>query len=43
MKCDGGGFSALPELENFTKCIKVCTYVFKSDEKKIYVSLAKKD
>lgn len=43
MKCDGGGFSTLPKLENLAKCIKVCTYVFKSDEKKIYVSLAKKD
>lgn len=43
MKCDARGFSALPELENLTKSIKVCTYVFKSDEKKIYVSLAKKD
>ena len=43
MKCDGGGFSALPKLETLTESIKVCTCVFKSDEKKIYVSLAKKD
>lgn len=43
MKCDARGFSALSELENLTESIKVCTYVFKSDEKKIYVSLAKKD
>ncbi len=43
MKCDGGGFSTLPKLENLAKCIKVCTYVFKPDEKKIYVTLAKKD
>lgn len=42
MKCDGGGFSTLPELENLTESIKVCTCVFKSDEKKIYVSLAQK-
>ena len=40
MKCDGRGFSALPELEKIKKEMNVFTLVFDSENGKEYISVA---
>lgn len=40
MKCDGRGFSALPEFEKIKKEMNVFTLVFESEDNKEYISVA---
>ena len=40
MKCDGRGFSALPELEKIKEKMKICTMVFDSENGKEYIAVA---
>jgi hypothetical protein len=40
MKCDGRGFSALPELEKINEKMKICTMVFDSENGKEYIAVA---
>ena len=40
MKCDGRGFSTLPELEKIKKEMNVFTLVFESEDNKEYISVA---
>lgn len=42
MKCDGRGFSALPELSELSKNMEIFSFIYKDEEKKAYISLAKK-
>ena len=40
MKCDGRGFSALPELEKIKEKMKICTMLFDSENGKEYIAVA---
>ena len=40
MKCDGMGFSALPELKKIKEKMKICNLVFNSENGKEYISVA---
>ena len=40
MKCDGRGFSTLPELEKIKEKMKICTMVFDSENGKEYIAVA---